>query len=618
MLSQPGEQPEDLSQSVGLVERKYVRLFDGADKLNLECGRSLGPIDVAYETYGQLNEKKDNAILITHALSGDAHVAGRPKKDDRKPGWWDNMVGPGKPFDTSLYFVICSNCLGGCMGTTGPSSLDPQTGRPYGLSFPMITISDMVEVQQALLDYLGIEKLLAVAGGSMGGMQVLDWAIRYPQRVAAAIPIATTSRLSAQGIAFDAVGRNAILTDQQFQEGMYYQSGKYPSAGLAVARMVGHITYLSEEAMHAKFGRRLQRSEDYQYEFSNEFSVESYLDHQGSSFVDRFDANTYLYFSKAMDYFDLPRQYGDLDQAMSLTQCRFLVLSYHSDWLFPPRQSQDLVDALMAQNKEVTYCNINCPFGHDSFLLETEIQGSLLRGFLAQTHRQLQSQKDPKPKPLSPVSQTARSPKAGSIFAGGRVDHLKIAQLIRPDSRVLDLGCGNGDLLQLLQQEKNIKGTGSTLNVQDIVNCCRRGIDVVQYDLNQGLHQYDTGSYDYVVLSQALQVVKNPELLLREMLRVGKQVIVSFPNFAYWKGRFQLLFHGQAPVWKNLSYNWYDKPEESVNYMSILDFEQFVRQHLQATLVRRIPLSSYWGREMNLFPNLLADEAIFVISKEHE
>jgi len=384
MLTQPGEQPEDLSQSVGLVERKYVRLFEGADKLNLECGRSLGPIDVAYETYGQLNEKKDNAILITHALSGDAHVAGRHKKEDRKPGWWDNMVGPGKPFDTSLYFVICSNCLGGCMGTTGPSSLDPQTGRPYGLSFPMITISDMVEVQRALLDYLGIEKLLAVAGGSMGGMQVLDWAIRYPRQVAAAIPIATTSRLSAQGIAFDAVGRNAILTDQQFKEGMYYQTGKYPGAGLAVARMVGHITYLSEEAMHAKFGRRLQRSEDYQYEFSNEFSVESYLDHQGSSFVDRFDANSYLVVTRALDYFDLGADFDeDLASAFAETNAEFLVISFSSDWHYPPRDSKSLVNAMRANDVDVTYSDITADWGHDSFLVKEVINGKL--GFLVRS-----------------------------------------------------------------------------------------------------------------------------------------------------------------------------------------------------------------------------------------
>ena len=273
VLRQPGESAQEQGPSVGLVESHQVRLFDEDHKLKLENGSWLGPIDVTYETYGQLNEQRDNAILIAHALSGDAHVAGRHKPEDPKPGWWDNMVGPGKGFDTDKYFVICSNCLGGCMGATGPSSINPETNQPYGLSFPMITISDMVDVQRHLIDHLRINKLLAVVGGSMGGMQVLDWAIRYPDRVAGAIPIATTARLSAQGIAFDAVGRNAIIRDENYKGGAYYAGGKYPSGGLAVARMVGHITYLSEEGMHRKFGRRLQHAADYEFDFHSEFSV---------------------------------------------------------------------------------------------------------------------------------------------------------------------------------------------------------------------------------------------------------------------------------------------------------------------------------------------------------
>jgi len=625
---QPGEQViEQVSQSIGLVQTQYVRFFDGPDQLKLECGQTLGPIDVAYETYGQLNERRDNAILIVHALSGDAHVAGRHKIDDHKPGWWDIMVGPGKPFDTDRYFVVCSNCLGGCMGSTGPSSIDPRTNKPYGMTFPIITISDMVEVQRHLIDYLGIDRLLAVVGGSMGGMQVLDWAIRYPNRVAAAFPIATTARLSAQGIAFDAVARNAILSDKNFQGGTYYNTDSYPSAGLAVARMIGHITYLSEEAMHKKFGRHLQNTQDYQYILEKEFRVESYLDYQGSIFVDRFDANTYLYFSKAMDYFDLMKQYGCLEEAFRPAQCRFLVISFDSDWLFPSRQSREIVDALIIDNKDVTYLEVSCPYGHDSFLLDWQVQGRLVSGFLRQTHQKLQRAAD-SAKSAQPVSKKAHrespavgriSRKSGSIFEGQRVDHREIVHLIEPNSTVLDLGCGDGRLLALLQEEKNIHGMGLTLGAEDIIACAEHGVSVAQYDIGKYLGVFAEKSYDYVVLSKTLQVIRRPTVILRELLRIGRKIIVSLPNFAYWQGRLQLMLGGKAPVWKTLPYTWFNKPEESVNYMSISDFEDFVHKHLNARLIKKLSFHSQSGREIRLWSNLLADEAIFVIAdKEYE
>ncbi len=622
-LKQPGEEIlTGDANSVGLVETQYVRLFTAENKMPLESGASLGPVDVAYETYGQLNEKKDNAILITHALSGDAHVAGRHKPDDRKPGWWDLMIGPGKPFDTNKYFIVCSNNLGGCMGTTGPSSINPETGKPYGLHFPIITISDMVDLQKHLIDHLGIKRLLAVAGGSMGGMATLDWAIRYPDRIAGAIPVATTARLSAQSIAFNAVGRNAILHDKYFQQGDYYQTGNFPNDGLAVARMVGHITYLSQEAMHAKFGRRLQHRENYQYDMVQEFSVESYLDYQGSRFVDRFDANTYVYFSKAMDYFDLDRQYHGLTNAMQKVQSRFLVISFSSDWLFPPRQSHEIVDALIAAEKNVTYCNIECPYGHDSFLLETKIQGGLISGFLSQLHHRERGGKamalppvkqDPAEPPIKPQTKL-RFNTPGSIFAGYRVDYREIARLIAPDSSVLDLGSGDGELLALLEQEKNIYGMGVTLGELDIVTSVKRGVSVVQYDLSRCLSKFRTQRFEYVVLSQALQVIRQPEMVLRELMRIGRKVIVSFPNFAYWRGRLQIMFRGRAPVWKALPYSWYNKPEESVNYMSISDFEDFLRDTLHARLIKRIAFNSRSGYVIRFMPNFIADEVIFVFA----
>ena len=623
-LEQPGEELlKDAGSSVGLVQTQTVRLFQGDQRLLLASGQSLGSIDVAYETYGRLNEQRDNAILIVHALSGDAHVAGRHRPEDPKPGWWDNMIGPGKPIDTDRYFVICSNCLGGCMGTTGPGSINPQTGKPYGLTFPIITIGDMVDLQRHLIDYLGIEKLLAVVGGSMGGMEVLEWAIRFPTRIHAALPIATTARLTAQSIAFNAVGRNAILSDENFQQGTYYLSDNFPNTGLSVARMIGHITYLSEKAMHEKFGRRLQHSQNYQYNFAQEFSVESYLDHQGTSFVDRFDANTYVYFTKAMDYFDLSHQHGSLFNAIQGTKCRFLIISFTSDWLFPPRQSQELVNTIIAADKDVTYCDIDCPYGHDSFLLESHVQGQLIRGFLQQTYQRISSASkttssppDPKPVAVQQKNAPPRTKKNGSIFEGFRVDHRQIAHLIPPDSSVLDLGCGDGTLLALLQEKKNIRGMGVTLSTNDVLACTRRGVSVVQYDMEKYLHSFAEKSFDYVVLSQTFQVIRQPEKALRQMLRIGRQIIVSFPNIAYWRGRLHLLWRGKAPMWKQLPGHWYDKPEESVNYLSIRDFEHFIYKQLNAFCITRIPFSSHTGRQVRFHPNFFADEVIFVITDE--
>jgi homoserine O-acetyltransferase len=368
------------------VETRTIRVVEQDNPLALDCGKTLGPIDVAYETYGQLNQAADNAILICHALSGNAHVAGYNNPEDKKPGWWEGMVGPGKGIDTNRYFVICSNFLGGCSGTTGPCSMNPETGRPYGLDFPIITIADMVRVQKLLLDRLGIRHLLAVVGGSIGGMQVLQWAIAYPDMVEAALPIATTTHLGAQSIAFDAVGRSAILSDANFSNGQYH-NGQVPGQGLAIARMIGHITYLSEQGMRQKFGRELRTADKYSYDFNSEFSVETYLNHQGQSFVERFDANSYLYITKAADYFDLPRDYGSLEEAFANVKSRFLVVSFSSDWLFTPQQSEAMVDALVANGKEVSFCNIASTYGHDAFLLEDGTLGGFISGFLKATHR---------------------------------------------------------------------------------------------------------------------------------------------------------------------------------------------------------------------------------------
>ncbi|MGI6294513.1 MAG: homoserine O-acetyltransferase MetX [Armatimonadota bacterium] len=368
-------------ESIGIVETQYCTIAEPPHQLELECGRRLGPVTIAYETYGELNKDKSNAILVIHALTGDAHAAGRHHPSDRKPGWWDNMIGPNKAFDTDRYFVICANCIGGCKGSTGPSSINPETGKPYGLDFPMVTIGDMVRVQKELIDRLGIDQLACVVGGSMGGMQVLQWATTYPDRMRLVIPIATTARLSPQAIAFDAVGRHAIMADPNWNNGDYY-SGQIPSRGLGIARMIGHITYLSDASMHAKFGRDLQDKVTPDYDFVTEFQVESYLNYQGDEFVKRFDANSYLYLSKAMDYFDLSQPSGDLREALSRVRAAALVISFSSDWLFPSYMSKEIVSALRRNNVDVSYAEIQSDYGHDAFLLEVDTLSRLITNFL--------------------------------------------------------------------------------------------------------------------------------------------------------------------------------------------------------------------------------------------
>ena len=346
--------------------------------LLLDCGRKLYDVNLRYETYGTLSEKKDNAVLIHHALTGDAHVAGKYSPEDRKPGWWDEMVGPGKFIDTEKYFVICSNVIGGCSGSTGPRSVNPETGKLYNLDFPVITIADMVRAQKRLIDHLGIEKLLAVVGGSMGGMQSLEWGKLYPDMVKSVVAIATTSQLGSQSIAFNWVGSQAIRSDVNFCNGEYTVN---PEHGLATARMLAHITYLSDESMSRKFGRNLQDAEKYSFEHKRDFAVESYLEYQGQRFVERFDANSYLYITRAIDYFDLSEG-GDLAGALKDVKSDFLVVSFSSDWLFTTRQSETLIKALIANGVNCSFCEIDSSYGHDAFLLEVDRLGALIRDFL--------------------------------------------------------------------------------------------------------------------------------------------------------------------------------------------------------------------------------------------
>ncbi len=390
MTSPPGTSPgfESPAIDIGNLPGHSVELGREVP-LVLDCGVTLSPFTVAYQTYGELNADKSNAMLICHALTGDQFVA-EPHPVTGKPGWWEEMVGPGKPLDTKRYFIICANVLSGCMGTTGPRSDNPETGKPYGLDFPVITIRDMVNAQKLLIDHLGIDKLFCVIGGSMGGMQVLQWAVSYPELVFAAVPIAASARHSAQNIAFHEIGRQAIMADPDWSGGDYYSRDTHPHSGLAVARMVAHITYLSEPALQRKFGRRLQDRPEVTYCFDADFRVESYLRHQGITFVERFDANSYLYITRAMDYFDLAEEHdGVLAHAFPETPVRFCVISFTSDWLFPTLESRAMVHALNAVAANVSFVEIEADGGHDSFLLDVPELHATLSGFLngAAEHR---------------------------------------------------------------------------------------------------------------------------------------------------------------------------------------------------------------------------------------
>ncbi len=372
------EQPVTIRR-IGNVETEYFTFAYPPSSLPLELGEKIGQVTIAYETYGTLNKDKTNAVLIPHALSGDAHVAGT-HPGDNKPGWWDDMVGPGKGIDTNKYFVICSNVLGGCKGSTGPASDNPRTGRPYGLDFPIVTVGDMVTAQRHLVDHLGIEKLLSVVGGSMGGMQVLQWMVSYPDRIRSAVPIATALKHTPQQIAFNAVGRQAVMADPDWKNGSYYGSPG-PARGLAVARMIGHITYMSDASMKEKFGRRTNGLARAAFKFSEEFEVEGYLKYRGDNFVKRFDANSYLYITKAIDYFNVLNGHT-LDMVFRGLKAKVLVLAFKSDWLYPPHQSQEIARACKLSGVDASYCELDSDYGHDSFLLETDAQSKLIRNFL--------------------------------------------------------------------------------------------------------------------------------------------------------------------------------------------------------------------------------------------
>jgi len=593
-------------------------VFD--EPVELVRGGRLRRVRVVYETYGRLNEARDNAVLVCHALSGDSHVARHDAEDD--PGWWDVAVGRGKAIDTEKYFVICPNVLGGCRGTTGPNTPDPATGRPYGPEFPEITIADIVEVQRRLLDHLGIGRLLAAVGGSMGGMQVLQWAMAYPDRVAGAIPIATAAALTSQSVAFDVIGRNAITHDPNFRRGHYYDveagcrdgafAPAYPIGGLAIARMIGHITYLSRAAMRNKFAANHHDPREVDSRFERDTSVASYLAYQGDRFVERFDANSYILISRAMDAFGRGKDDNVLGGILR-AGCRWLVISFTSDLLFPPDQSREIVDALAAAGAPVSYCNVASECGHDAFLLaeDVDMYGGLIAGFLARTHAGEGAHVGPE-EGAGGVGHSDTS-----IFRGRRLDYDLLERVIAAgyeggDASVLDLGCGGGQMLLRLKRRGWRRLQGVEIDQRAVLTCVRRGIDCIHADLAAGLAQFADKEFDFVLLSRTIQAVYDVESLMDDILRVGRRCVVSIPNFGYEPLRRMLHEQGRAPEAGVLHYKWYNTP--NIRCVSIADFEDFCREK-GATIHSMVALNTEQRREITDDPNLNADLAVFVISR---
>ena len=584
---------------------KYAQSVTFEAPLELEGEGVLPSVTVAYETYGRLSETKDNAVLICHALSGDSHVSAHDENDD--PGWWDIFVGPGKAVDTDKLFVICPNVLGSCRGTTGPNSTNPATGAPYGQDFPEITIGDMVEVQRRLIEHLGIEKLLAVVGGSMGGHMALHWAASLPQQVRGVVAMASSPRLSSQALAFDIVGRNAIRQDPNFHDGQFYDRDVAPDTGLAIARMLGHITYLSSAAMSEKFEATRNQPRNVDTVFEKEFAVGSYLAYKGQKFTERFDANSYLTLSLAMDRFDLGHSLEQLACSFREISARCLVISYSSDWLFPPSQSRQIVSALIHEGKPVSYCNVESDCGHDAFLLDDDlpIYGEMIRAFLLNIlGAEYSPARDPDDENHSPTS----------IFhQSRRLDYDRILELIHSDDSVLDLGCGTGGLLARLKGRGNTCVRGVEIDQRNILACVQRGLDVVHRNLNEDLRWFGDNQFDVVVLSQTIQTVYDVERMMDEMLRVGRKCIVSIPNFAYFKLQDMLTREGRTPESALLHFKWYDTP--NIRVLTLKDFEDFCSQK-NIRIHKQIALDLESGVEISQDqdPNRNADMAIYVIS----
>lgn len=609
----------------GSFELPYAQSKTFPGTFTLKRGGALEGVTVVYETYGELNETRDNVILLSHALTGDSHVARHNMNDN--PGWWDILIGPGKSIDTNRYFVICTNNLGSCRGTTGPASLDPATGKPYGASFPEVTMEDNVKLQKMLLDALGIPKLLAVVGGSVGGMMCLIWAAHYPEMVSGAVTLATSPCLTSQAIAFDVVGRNAITSDPHFNGGDYYGKPEGPAVGLAIARMLGHITYLSRESMIRKFDVETDRcnARKIETQFETEFAVGSYLAHQGSKFNERFDANSYITLTNACDFMDFGDNVKEIAENLDPAKCKWLIMSFSSDWLLPPYQSEQIVDALISKKKAVSYCNIQSDAGHDAFLLPLQLStyGGLIEHFLTNLYDSQTSARERARDEnyVTDLHETPCQPSDSGIYQDGfgrshdgRLDFESILELIPQHASVLDLGCGNGDLLKRLRQRSDkSRLMGIELSERCIQKCVARGLDVVQKDINEGLKAFHDRQYEYAVLSCTMQTIKEVEHVLEEMLRVGRFAIVSFPNSAYLPWRTRLFKNGRMPkIGCDSEKSWFNTKD--VRFLTLADFHQFCDQK-GYSVRRQIALDTLKGCRITKDPNDFASMAIVELSR---
>ena len=561
----------------------------------------LPEIQVAYERCGQRAQPDGrNVIYICHALTGDAHVAGVRPGETEPSGWWEGMIGSGRGIDTDYYHVVCANMLGGCRGTTGPSSIDPRTGHPYGSHFPTMTVADIVAVQRLFLLQLGITHLAAVAGGSFGGMQALEWAIRFPDAVDRCLVIAAAASVNSQALAFDIIGRQAIVEDPDWQGGDYYGTGRAPVHGLARARKLGHITYLSSQMMDDKFGRAkrtewLEADDAFHAEsrrtFRTYFQVESYLQHQGEKFTTRFDANSYLHITHAMDEYDVAERHGSLEQAFAAVQARMLVVALSGDWLFMPEQSAEMVKALLNQRKRVTYCHLEAPAGHDAFLTHIDELQQVIRAFLPW------------------VGSQAASAEAHADEAAA--EHDAVVALVPAGSRVLDLGCGDGTLLARLEREKHARGVGVEIDVSEVVRATDAGQDVLLEDIDDGLAIVPDQTFDIAVLSETLQVMRRPRFVVQQILRVAREAIITFPNFGYLPVRAQLLLAGRMPKRGPLPFEWYDTP--NIHLFTLNDFLALCRTDGLIVQEMRLLPGGAWSRAgLSLGLNNLAAERVVI------
>ena len=560
---------------VGTVELKKRKLKLPEGGLKLAYGGVLKEIEVAYEECGApLDAEGANAIYICHALTGDSHVAGMRPGEEKPSGWWEGMVGPGRAIDTSRYHVICANVLGGCSGTTGPMSTNPDTGRPYGSSFPQYTFDDAVDVFRMLLKELGVRKLAALIGGSYGGLQVVNWMTRYPDDMERACLIATSANLNTQAIAFSVMSRNSITDDPNWKGGDYYSEavgkcGEGPRAGLAAARQLAHITYLSRELLQRKFDRRLQTNFVHAPEadraerdrlFKTYFQIESYLDYQAEKFLRRFDANSYLHITRSMDLSDPCDRFGSLDDAFARVKAKVLVISYENDILFPWWQSKEMAVSLMRVHKSVSYCHLESGTGHDSFLTDIEHLSKVVGGFLSE--RQVK------------------------VMKWQERHYANIVSMVQDGAHVVDIGCGDGSLLNVLRATKHVRGDGIELDIERYEEALADGHDMLFDDVDEsGLECVPDGHYDIAVVSDTLQEVKNPRGLLHEALRVADEAIVTFPNFAAYRIRLTLALTGRLPVSKQLPFEWYDTP--NIHCVTLKDFRRLCeREGIEIVEVR--------------------------------